>query len=116
LSLHNEAKVEADCSQVYAEIVSLRAITTEIFATFSNDEYKPLVHDLWLGLLVEDFVHPDWALFHLHDPNAGWAEDDDEEHWQEKQDHRHGELGRQARRLFLSFRHAHVAVLLRHHA
>ena len=43
-------------------------------------------------------------------------ENDDEQHRQEEQDHRHGQLRRQAGGLLLGFRHAHVAVFLRHHA
>ena len=47
---------------------------------------------------------------------AAGPENDDEQHRQEEQDHRHGELGRQRGGLLLGFRHAHVAVFLRHHA
>ena len=51
-----------------------------------------------------------------HHPDRRRSENDDEQHRQEEQDHRHGELGRQRGRLLLGFRHAHVAVFLRHHA
>ena len=47
---------------------------------------------------------------------AAGPENDDEQHRQEEQDHRHRQLGRQAGGLLLGFRHAHVAVFLRHDA
>ena len=43
-------------------------------------------------------------------------QDDHEQHRQEEQDHRHGQLRRQRGGLLLGLVHAHVAVFLRHHA
>ena len=63
-----------------------------------------------LGCIADDCV------LDRHHPDRGRAQNDDEQHRQEEQDHRHGELGRQRGGLLLGFRHAHVAVLLRHHA
>src|SRR5262249_53588482 len=53
---------------------------------------------------------------HLRHPDRGGTKDDDEQRRQEEQDHRHSQLGRQAGGLLFRFRHAHVAILLRHHA
>src|SRR5690349_10402100 len=50
---------------------------------------------------------------HLDD---GGAKDDDERHLQEEDDHWHDEFRRQVGGLFLGFRHAHVAVILRSNA
>ncbi len=55
-------------------------------------------------------------LFDFHHADGGRAHDDDKEHRQEEQDHRHGELRRQCSRLLLGFGHALIANLLRQHA
>ena len=52
----------------------------------------------------------------LADLDAGRAEDDGEQHRQEEQDHRHGELGRQGGGLLLGLVHAHVAAFAGEHA
>ena len=51
-----------------------------------------------------------------HHADGRRTENDHEQHRQEEQDHRHGELGRQPGGLLLGLRHAHIAVFLRHHA
>src|SRR4029077_12231249 len=54
-------------------------------------------------------------LLQRHHLDDGRSKNDDKQHRQEKENHRHGELRRQSGRLFLGFRHTHVAVFLRHH-
>jgi Lrp/AsnC family transcriptional regulator len=54
-------------------------------------------------------------LLQRHHLDDGRSKNDDKQHRQEKENHRYGELRRQPGRLFLGFRHAHVAVFLRHH-
>src|SRR3984885_14317848 len=64
-----------------------------------------------------DFVRARWllamTLLQRHYANRGRAENDDEQDRQEKHDHRHRELRRQAGGLLLGFGHAHVAIFLR---
>ena len=69
----------------------------------------------WSSRLHERLTH-DASLLQRHDADRGRAENDDEQHRQEEQDHRHRQLRRQRRGLLLGFRHAHVAIFLRHHA